>query len=237
MSELTYLQSCLSDFEHILASIQRSIRGSLLLHLEFLHSLKNAQQILINMDNYVRTQMATITRRMPPMLLLSIFQFLSDNQQTQLVCKVWYQVLELPIVWFGLYSKKGNALTQYNLGLRYNIGRGVQKDMKKAIRLYQLSAEQGNANAQNNLGICYKKGIGCVKNTKEAIRLYTLSVAQGNAPAQCNLGYCYEHGEGVIRDIKEAIRLYRLSGKQGNAVARYNLIRVLKKKKKKKEKK
>jgi TPR repeat protein len=35
----------------------------------------------------------------------------------------------------------------------YQSGKGVRPDMKKAAKLFKLSADQGNAEAQLNLGI------------------------------------------------------------------------------------
>ncbi len=70
------------------------------------------------------------------------------------------------------------------MAIRYKNGDGVEKDMKEAIRLYELAAGQGNAVAQKNLAICYKNGDGVEKDMKEAIRLYELSADQGNAVAQ-----------------------------------------------------
>ena len=48
-------------------------------------------------------------------------------------------------------AKKGNAAAQFNLGICYEQGRGVEKDTKKAFEWYKKSAEQGFADAQYNL--------------------------------------------------------------------------------------
>jgi len=96
---LSYLQSSLHDSEQMLYSMQESIQRPDKIF-EFLHLLRNAQQLLIRVDNYVRTHLATITRRVPAVLFFSIFRFLgaSERKRTQLVCKVWYHVWKLPIV-------------------------------------------------------------------------------------------------------------------------------------------
>jgi len=96
---LSYLQSSLRDFEQMLYSMQESIQRPDKIF-EFLHLLRNAQQLLIRVDNYARTHLATITRRLPAVLLFSIFRFLDvpERKRTQLVCKVWYHVWKLPIV-------------------------------------------------------------------------------------------------------------------------------------------
>jgi len=94
---ISYLQSCIFTSEQILRSLQQLITKSFV-PFEFLHLLRNAQQLLGNMEKYVRIGLATITH-MPSTLILSIFRFLppSESKLTELVCKMWYQVWKLPI--------------------------------------------------------------------------------------------------------------------------------------------
>ena len=49
-------------------------------------------------------------------------------------------------------AEQGDADAQYNLGIMYDEGQGVQQDYKVAVKWYRLAAEQGEANAQYNLG-------------------------------------------------------------------------------------
>ena len=55
-------------------------------------------------------------------------------------------------------AKKGDAKAQYNLGVMYVNGRGVQQDYKEAVKWYRLAAEQRNEEAQVKLAIMYDKG-------------------------------------------------------------------------------
>ncbi len=55
-------------------------------------------------------------------------------------------------------ADQGDAKAQYNLGLRYDQGRGVPQDYAEAIRWYRKAAEQGDAGAQFVLGLSYKLG-------------------------------------------------------------------------------
>ena len=45
-------------------------------------------------------------------------------------------------------AEQGNTDAQYNLGVSYRDGQGVQQDYKEAAKWYRLSAEQGFAKAQ-----------------------------------------------------------------------------------------
>lgn len=42
----------------------------------------------------------------------------------------------------------------------YAGGRGVDKDEKRAVKMYTLAADQGHASAQYNLGVMYEHGRG-----------------------------------------------------------------------------
>ena len=55
-------------------------------------------------------------------------------------------------------AEQGDARTQYNLGVLYDIGDGVPMDKGMAAKWYQKAADQGYAMAQNNLGNLYSSG-------------------------------------------------------------------------------
>src|SRR5215831_10534046 len=64
------------------------------------------------------------------------------------------------------------AAMNFNLGLRYQAGEGVPKDLSKAAELYQKAADQGNADAQASLGFLYAQGEGVPKDLSKAAELY-----------------------------------------------------------------
>jgi len=59
-----------------------------------------------------------------------------------------------------LAADNGDAVAQYNLGRRYELGLGVEQDDREAARLYHLAADQGNAEAQYSLGHMPENGRG-----------------------------------------------------------------------------
>jgi len=120
-------------------------------------------------------------------------------------------------------AEQGDAQAQYNLGLCYVTGDGVEKDEREAVKWFLLAAGQGNADAQNHLGFCYDNGTGVEKDAREAVKWYRLAAEQGNAVAQSNLGVSYQDGTGVDKDEREAVKWYRLAAGQGNAQAQYCL--------------
>ena len=94
-------------------------------------------------------------------------------------------------------ADQGIADAQYNLGLMYDIGRGVPQDYAQAVKWYRLAADQGNASAQSNLGLMYDKGRGVPQDDAQAVKWYRLAADQGRASAQVNLGLMYQNGQGV----------------------------------------
>src|SRR5207249_2762795 len=115
------------------------------------------------------------------------------------------------------------GVQQNNLGWRYQSGKGVPKDLKKAADLYQKAASKGNTLAQANLGWLYQNGEGVPKDLSKAAELYEKAANQRNAFARNKLGWLYQNGEGVPKDLKKAADLYQEAADQGYAVAQANL--------------
>jgi tetratricopeptide (TPR) repeat protein len=112
---------------------------------------------------------------------------------------------------------------QCNLGLCYECGRGVEKDVVEAVKWYQKAAEQGHSRAQCNLGYMYEIGRGVETDVAEAVKWYRKAAEQGLSRAHCNLGYMYENGRGVEKNAAEAVKWYRKAAEQGLSRAQGNL--------------
>ena len=88
---------------------------------------------------------------------------------------------------FSLYqkaAKQGNANAQYNLGLMYHEGRGIAKNVAKAVAWYQKAADKGNADAQFNLGCMYGNGEGIARDEAEAVRWFRKAAKNGSENAK-----------------------------------------------------
>ena len=81
-------------------------------------------------------------------------------------------------------AEKGDVEAQFKLGLCYERGEGIGKNLNKAVEWYQKAAVQGHAKAQCNLGWCYAKGIGVEKNLTKAVEWYQKAAEQGNVFAK-----------------------------------------------------
>ena len=132
---------------------------------------------------------------------------------------------EVVRLWEGA-AEQGFKEAQYNLGVIYDHGQGVDVNYKKAIEWYEKVAEQGYADAQYNLGVMYYHGHGVDVNYKKAIEWYEKAAKQGDADAQNNLGLMYEFGQGVGQSDSMAMRWYAKAAAQNdmNAQARIDGI-------------
>ncbi len=72
-------------------------------------------------------------------------------------------------------ADQGLAEAQFQLGMMYQYGRGLPKDLGKAANWVRLAAEQGHTEAQTHLGLMYENGIGVPKNYEEAERWLRLA--------------------------------------------------------------
>ncbi|MGH8460266.1 MAG: tetratricopeptide repeat protein [Stenotrophobium sp.] len=112
---------------------------------------------------------------------------------------------------FRPLAVQGNAQAQFNLGVIYDKGLGVQQDDAEAAQWFRESAGQGDANAQYALGVLYADGRGVAQDDAAAVQWYRKAAAQGSALAQNNLGTIYEFGKGVTQDYAKAYALFNLS--------------------------
>jgi len=55
------------------------------------------------------------------------------------------------VEWFQKAADQGVASAQYNLGMSYELGVGVEKDIPKAKELYKKAIAQGHQKAQQRL--------------------------------------------------------------------------------------
>ena len=84
-------------------------------------------------------------------------------------------------------ADKGDANAQFNLGVMFAWGLGVEQDVNEAMRLYHLAADQGNAQAEYRLGYRYAHGWGVQQDFAEASHWYQLAADQGDGAAQTGI--------------------------------------------------
>ena len=85
----------------------------------------------------------------------------------------------------------------FELGVRYELGQGVEKDPYKAAKYYALAVDEGNPAAECALGEMYMGGNGVPKDHVKGIELFTRSASKGFSKSMFNMGMVFWAGAGV----------------------------------------
>ena len=62
-----------------------------------------------------------------------------------------HAIVTTAVYWYKLAAEQGFAVAIFNLGVCYEYGNGVTKNLSEAIALYRKAAEKGQANAIQRL--------------------------------------------------------------------------------------
>ncbi|EJK54851.1 hypothetical protein THAOC_25486 [Thalassiosira oceanica] len=98
------------------------------------------------------------------------------------------------------------------LGERYCHGHfGLQKDMQKAVVLWEEAAELGSIDALHNLGVAYESGEGAREDKAKAAEFCEKAAMQGYVQSRHKLGLL----EGEKGNFDRAVRHFMISAKNG----------------------
>src|SRR5436190_14753660 len=108
-------------------------------------------------------------------------------------------------------AKTGDAEAQFQLGLQYENGDGIARDVAAALQWYRRAAEQGLPAGQRAVGVMYNFGQGVEQDYPKALEWYLRAAAAGDPIAENNIGVLYQRGSGVPVDYAAAVEWYRKS--------------------------
>lgn len=112
---------------------------------------------------------------------------------------------------------------QYFLGVLFNLGEMVNRDIGKSTRFYNLAADAGNLEARRELGDLYYRGIDGQRDVEEAIRHYSIAAEEGDPISQFNLGAIYLNGIDLPQDPVRAFAYMEKAANQNFTKAIYHL--------------
>ena len=114
-----------------------------------------------------------------------------------------------------------NPIAAFYLATLYENGKGVEKDMQKAIELYTKSADAGYGTAQSYLGDIYYEGRGIEQNYTKAVEYYlnAYNQLQLTVNSTKRLAACYENGWGGLNVDKQKASELQKEQKVNNAKA------------------
>ncbi|KHQ54304.1 DUF2610 domain-containing protein [Mameliella alba] len=124
-------------------------------------------------------------------------------------------------------AQSGFPLAINNLAALYADGRGVEKDMQRAITLFRDAAEAGLPMAMTNLAFLHWDGEGLPQDDARAVALFRQAAEAGDGQAMFWLGRARENGRGAARDLDKALEWYRAALRAGDTVAGLDAARLL----------
>jgi TPR repeat protein len=109
---------------------------------------------------------------------------------------------------------EGDVGAQTALGQRYETGKGVPRDLDRAMKWYIKASDQGDLLAMFLLAQLLEFGFADAPDYKQAAVYYTAAAEMGHAEAQARLAQFYEEGWGVPQNFEMASKWYSLATQQ-----------------------
>ncbi len=147
------------------------------------------------------------------------------------VTKSYGKAMELDIQGMGLRLTERDFINQLpkdsknikiamrKLGLLYEKGMRVGKDLTKASRWYERAAILGDGEAMRYLGVMYESGNGHSYDLARALACYNEAAENGDGPAMRIIGRMYELGGGLPKDYALAHEWYSRAADLKDAAA------------------
>lgn len=106
-------------------------------------------------------------------------------------------------------AKRGNADSQFKLGLMFETGSGVEQGLVNAILWYKKAADQNFKPAINRLTYLDIKKSGFTRSHTRWIKQLKKDAQFNEGEAIFLLGQMYSEGTGIKKDLKQALTLLR----------------------------
>lgn len=119
--------------------------------------------------------------------------------------------------WWSKAAAQGFAKAEYNVGVCYENGMGVEKNTVKAFEWYSKAATQGFSHAEYNVSICYGNGIGVEKNNIKSCTWMSRAANNGSLDAQI---YWMKHYRERDGDASLKMKYILLASRQGSEEAK-----------------
>ena len=126
----------------------------------------------------------------------------------------------------ALYRKAaaaGHAGAMHNLGIAYETGKGVDRNLATALDWFRKSANGGDTAAMVRMGFAYKNGEGVPLDYVQALQWFRKAADGGAAAGMTDVGLAYQSGRGVAKNPIEAVAWFRKAA-AANGAGGMNLL-------------
>lgn len=113
----------------------------------------------------------------------------------------------------------GHAPSQYRLGLLYQLGKGVPRDLNRAAYWFEQAARRNDVGGQYGLAEAYLRGAGVPASPERAFEWFHRLAERGYAPAQYQVARAYAEGRGIMRDDHLAVVWLERAAQGGHSEA------------------
>lgn len=115
----------------------------------------------------------------------------------------------------GRAAHNGNTDAQYQIGIMYLEGEGMQASPEDAAYWFRKAAQNGHAPSQFEIGNCFLQGIGVQPDERMAAEWFWRGAEGGDPDAALYVARMYRDGRGMKRDISRARKYFKLAAQAG----------------------
>lgn len=122
----------------------------------------------------------------------------------------------------AINASEGQISAKYEVALAYFHGRGIEKNIVKALETMQSAANEGFINAILFLGDWCQSPDNFDRKPEDAIYWYRKAAELNSSTGRMKLGLCYLEGKGITADHSKACYWLERAAEQGNNEAMYH---------------
>lgn len=112
------------------------------------------------------------------------------------------------------------------LGALHAQGRGIRRDLTRAVDLLHKAERKSDALAAYNLGVLYASGEGVDQDDAEAFRYYLAAAQRRDVLAMLRVAQSYLDGRGIVANRQAAESWWRKAAEQSNVEGRPHPARL-----------
>lgn len=126
-----------------------------------------------------------------------------------------------------LATEYNDPSAQYLVGRNYLKGKSVEKNIKEAIKWFEMAAKQNHIRAQFQLGSIYLYGKGIKENLNLAFYYLSKAAERNHLESQYELANYYLKGTANKRQYQKAGEWYKRAARRGHVRSQFELGKLL----------
>ncbi|MCA6314717.1 MAG: sel1 repeat family protein, partial [Phenylobacterium sp.] len=125
--------------------------------------------------------------------------------------------------YYAKAAAQENNDARFSLGLAYEDGAGVRKDVMKGVQWIRMAADDGFTPAQYYLGRLFRNGTSVPQSDADAFEWFSKAAALGHVDATNTLALMHHEGQATPVDHETEMKWFRRAAEAGSGLAQYQL--------------